>query len=178
MARRPLWLLSVPLALVGCLLGHRLGYAIAGDPASERILHGYLAYTPLVLAAGGALVVTAVCLRAAGRLSGRPAAWVFALVPSLAFVVQEAGERAAAGVPLSSVLEPAVLAGLLAQLPLALLAYLAARTFLRVADAIAAALAAPRLSSQAAFAVVLSAVEPLLRAPLAFDRLGRAPPRA
>ena len=76
----------------------------------------------------------ALALRVTGRLQGRPSAWPFALVPPLAFLAQELIERLAAGLPAHAVLEPAVYVGLAAQLPIALLGFLAARALLRVAD--------------------------------------------
>jgi len=74
--------------------------------------------------------------------------------------------------------KPAVYAGLAAQLPIALVGFLAARALLRVADE-----AAGTLAPQSAFSLGEAAALPTRVRPafvpslLAFDRLGRAPPR-
>lgn len=133
---RPLWLLSLPLALGGCVIGHALGYSLAGEPHQDRALHGYLAHTPLMAAVLACLAVCALTLRAAGRLRGRPSPLPFALLPPLAFLVQETAERAGSGISLHTLLEPAAVLGLLAQLPLAFAAWLLARVLLRAADAV------------------------------------------
>jgi hypothetical protein len=177
--KRALLSLSLPLAAVGCLAGHAAGYALVGASPRDARIHGYLGLAPQFLAVCAALVALALALRLTGRLQGRPAAWPFALLPPLAFCAQELIERLAAGLPAHAVLEPAVLAGLAAQLPLALAAYLAARALLRCADAAARALA-PRSAfalRPALLPAPPSAAGRLDRTPLAFDRLGRAPPR-
>jgi hypothetical protein len=176
--QRPLLAFSIPLAAVGCLTGHAAGYALVGTSPRDALAHGYLGYAPQLIAACVAVVALSLALRVTGRLQGRPAAWPFALLPALAFCAQELIERLAAGLPAHAFFEPAVYAGLVAQLPIALAAYLAARALLRVADAAARALAprsaftlrpAPLASPSAAIRVAST--------PLAFDRLGRAPPR-
>jgi hypothetical protein len=175
--QRALLALSLPLAAVGCLAGHASGYALAGTSRQDALVHGYLGYAPQFLAACLALASLALALRVTGRLQGRPAAWPFALLPPLAFVAQELIERLAAGLPAQAVFEPAVYAGLAAQLPIAVVGYLAARALLRVADA-AARVFAPRRSFQLRRAPLPApvAVAVLVQTPLAFDRLGRAPP--
>jgi hypothetical protein len=176
--QRTLLAVSIPLAAAGCLAGHAAGYALVGMSHEDALAHGYLAYAPHFLAACVAVLVLALVLRLAGRLQGRPAAWPFALLPPLAFAAQELLERIGAGLPAHAALEPAVYAGLAAQLPIAALAYLAARALLRAADAAARALArrgpTPLRPSPP---LVPAAVAVLLSAPLALDRLGRAPPR-
>jgi hypothetical protein len=169
--------LSLPLAAAGCLVGHAAGYALAGLSRRDAHLHGYLGYAPQFLAVCVALVALALALRVTGRLQGRPAAWPFALLPPLAFTAQELIERLAAGLPAHAVLEPAVYIGLAVQLPLGLAAYLAARVLLRTADAAAQALA-PALAFplRPALLGVPTDARAAARTPLAFDRLGRAPP--
>src|SRR4051812_43046390 len=133
LVRKPALLaFSLPLAAAGTLAGHAAGYALVG--ASRPGVHGYLGYAPLFLAICVAALVTSVGLRVGGRLQGRPAAWPFAVLPPLAFCTQELVERLAAGLPAHAVFEPAVYAGLAAQVPLAFAAYLGARALLRVAD--------------------------------------------
>jgi hypothetical protein len=169
--------LSLPLAAVGCLAGHAAGYALTGLSRQDAHIHGYLGYAPQFLAVCIALVCFALALRAAGRLQGRPAAWPFALLPPLAFCAQELIERLVAGLPAHAVLEPAVYVGLAVQLPLGLAAYLAARALLRAADAAAEALT-PALAFpfRPALLTVPADARGPARTPLAFDRLGRAPP--
>jgi hypothetical protein len=176
--KRSLLALSLPLAAIGTLAGHAAGYALVGTSPQDTRVHGYLSFAPQFVAVCLACVALALLLRVGGRLRGRASAWPFALVPPLAFLGQELIERLAAGLPVSALLEPAVFAGLAAQLPIALLGFLVARALLRAADEAATALA-PRLpvlsdvgcpSAPRARAVVLPAR-------LAFDRLGRAPPR-
>jgi hypothetical protein len=176
--KRALLALSLPLAAAGCLAGHATGYALVGASRHDARIHGYLGLAPQFLAACVALVALALALRLTGRLQGRPAAWPFALLPPLAFCAQELIERLVAGLPAHAVFEPAVFAGLAAQLPLALLAYLAARALLRYTDAAARALGPrPVFTLRPALLPVPAAAHRLVRTPLAFNRLGRAPPR-
>jgi hypothetical protein len=171
--------LSVPLAALGCLAGHAAGYAIVGTSRQDAHIHGYLSFAPQFVAICAALVAVAAGLRLSGRLRGHPAAWPFALLAPIAFCAQELIERLVAGLPAHAVLEPAVLVGLVAQLPVAFVAYFAARALLRVTDAASRAL---RPTLAVTFApVVLPAPRPSLTqagTSLGFDRPGRAPPRS
>jgi hypothetical protein len=174
---RALLALSLPLAAVGCLAGHAAGYALVGMSRQDAHIHGYLGYAPQFLAVSAAFVTVALALRVSGRFKGRPAAWPFALLPPLAFVAQELIERVAAGLPGHAVFEPAVYAGLAVQLPIAFLAYRAARALLRVADGAGRALRlAPECTLQPALLVVPVQAAGVAHTTLAFDRLGRAPP--
>jgi hypothetical protein len=176
--QRALLSLSLPVAAVGCLGGHAAGYALVGMSREDGRIHGYLAFAPQFLAICAAFVAVSLALRVSGRLSGRPAAWPFALLPPLAFLAQELVERLAAGLPAQAVLAPAVYAGLVAQLPVAVAAYLVARLLLRVADSAHRALAASRRDLRLRAGVVQAVgVALLVPAPLAFDHLGRAPPQ-
>ena len=178
MQKRALLALSLPLAAIGTLAGHAAGYALAGMSHQDRIVHGYLSYAPQFVAVFLACIALALLLRVSGRLQGRPAAWPFALVPPLAFLAQELIERLAAGIPAHAMLEPAVCAGLAAQLPIALVGLLAARALLRIADEAAAVLAPRPVFTVGAEIVSPTRARPaLIPSRLAFDRLGRAPPR-
>jgi hypothetical protein len=171
--------LSIPLAAVGCLSGHAVGYAVVGMSRRDAHVHGYLSFAPQFLAICAALVAASLAIRLSGRLAGRVAAWPFALLPPLAFCAQELIERIAAGLPAQSVFEPPVFAGLAAQLPIALVAFLAARALLRVADAAAQALSA--LRSPVVGRTLLLAPSPSsapATAAFRFDRAARAPPRS
>lgn len=178
MRKHALLSLSLPLTAGGCLAGHAAGYAVVGMSSRDARMHGYLALAPQFLAVCAALVVASLALRFTGRLRGRPAAWPFAILPPLAFCTQELIERLVAGLPAHAVIEPAVLVGLAAQLPIAYLAYLAARWLLRAVDTAARTLhAVPPIVARPALLVV-----PCTAArggtSLGFDRLGRAPPRS
>ena len=97
---------------------------------------------------------------------------------ALAFLTQELLERLAAGLPAHSVLAPAVYVGLAGQLPIAFAAYAVARMLLRVADEAMRPLATRRPTIPLPAALVAAApVGHVSPASLAFDRLGRAPPR-
>jgi hypothetical protein len=124
MKRGAPWLVSIPFMAAGCLAAHSLAYHLVSNP-QER--HGYLAFAPLVLGLFGGLAIVGAARR------GRTHSPVFfALLPPLAFVVQEHVER------LQFVAtEPAFLVGLMLQLPFALAALVAARAFLGLADLVA-----------------------------------------
>ena len=107
MRRHALLSLSVPLAAVGCLIGHAAGYALVGMSRRDTQIHGYLSLAPQFIAICAAVLVAALALRLSGRLPGRVAAWPFALLPPLAFCAQELIERLAAGLPAHAVFEPA-----------------------------------------------------------------------
>ncbi len=177
MRQRALLAFSLPLALAGCLAGHAAAYALAGSSRQDALVHGYLAYAPLALAVCVVVLGLALALRLTGRLEGRPAAWPFALLPPVAFVAQELLERIGAGVPAHTALEAPVYVGLAAQLPVAMLAYLAARALVRIADDAARALVPSKpLVPRPATMPALVPAPKLLGTPLALDRLGRAPP--
>ncbi len=175
---RPHWLLALPLAAAACLGGHGIGYRLGQAGQQEAALHGYFRYLPLVFALASALLALALGLRIGGRLPGRPSAWPYALVPPLAYLGQELAERAMAGTGLEGLTHPAVLAGLLVQLPLAVLAYLAARALLRCADLVARALAGSAWPAPAPplLAVPSGTVAPLPARGVRVGQ-GRAPPR-
>lgn len=178
MRKRALLALSLPLAAIGTLAGHAAGYALLGMSHRDRVVHGYLAFAPQFVAVCLACVVLALLLRVDGRLQGRPAAWPFALVPPLAFLAQELIERLVAGLPAHAMFEPAVYAGLAAQLPIALIGFLVARALLRVADEAASSLAQrPVFDLGDETAPPARLLPALVPSRLAFDRLGRAPPR-
>ena len=134
MTGRLSWLLTAPLLVLSLLAGHSLGYrwAVADPHARAHLLedsgHGYFSYAPLLIAVGFTLIAAALAARiravARGdRMSGSPP-WLFALVPPVAFVVQELTERLihSGHVHAGTLAEPAVLIGLVLQLPLAVIA--------------------------------------------------------
>lgn len=178
MRKRALLALSLPLAAAGSLAGHAAGYALVGMSSRDARVHGYLGYAPQFLTACAALVTLALALRVTGRLQGRPAAWPFALLPPLAFLLQELLERVLAGLPAHAVFEPAVYAGLAAQLPLSFAAYLGARALLRSIDSVGhMLLPGPALAPCPALVPLPAGLPAPARMQLTFDRLGRAPPQ-
>jgi hypothetical protein len=189
MRRGAVWLTAVPLMLGGSQLAHALAYRIAYPQAHVRVLHmlatghSYFTRLPLVLAAAAACVLASLAVTAVDAARARPAralpAWAFALLPPLAFALQELLELSlhTGTFAWRAVLAPTFLPGLLLQLPCALLMYVAARLLLRVAERIGRALAArvPAGHRSSAFTSARSA--PVVRLQ-AGRRLARAPPRA
>ncbi len=156
--RTAAWLLSLPLIVAGSQVAHVLAYALVYPNLHVRMSellstgHSYMigaGYLPLALAMFGAVELVGVGWVVAGsvrRSLQRPVpAWAFALLPLLAFTLQEILERWLAGssFPWWVVLQHTFQIGLLLQLPFALLAFLAARLLLRTAEQ--AALALPSL---------------------------------
>jgi hypothetical protein len=149
------WLLSLPLMVLGTQVAHVVAYQLVYPNAHVRLGellssgHGYIVgtrgYLPMLLGVAGALDVVAVGWVLAGsvrRSLQRPVpAWAFALMPLLAYTLQEFLERWLAGsaLPWWMVLQPTFRVGLALQLPFALLALLVARFLLRAANRAGAA---------------------------------------
>jgi hypothetical protein len=159
------WLLSLGLATAGGLAAHGLAYRIAEpDPERRHHLlestgHSYLDPT-LVGSLCLALTVLgfAACVHGGIRRGTRPPLWLFALVPPVGFAIQEHAERMLHHNAFSAgtVFEPTFLAGLLLQLPFAVVALLTARALLVAAGALARELGTPprfRLAPDASLAV-------------------------
>jgi hypothetical protein len=158
------WLVSIPFMAMGCLAAHSLAYHLVSN-TPER--HGYLTFAPLFLGLLGGLAIVG-----ALRRGKTQSPLYFALLPPLAFVVQEHVER----LQLVAT-EPAFLVGLALQLPFALAALVAARAFLGLADLVAEVFAPrPRVRR----APALPAPAPGPDAPRALlvsgPRSSRAPP--
>jgi hypothetical protein len=135
--RRLPWLLSLPLIAAGCLGAHSTAYRLV-EPTAPESGHGYLTIAPLLLAIGVALGLTAALASVvAGRSGGGVPVRPFALLPPLAFTLQEHLERAfqPGATALETALDPVFLVGLALQLPFALGAFVVARSLLRVAEA-------------------------------------------
>jgi hypothetical protein len=170
----------LPLMAAGCLGAHSAAYRLV-EPSAPEPAHGYLTLAPLVLAIGVALgLVAALRSVLAGCAPARVPLYPFALLPPLAFTLQEHLERAlqSGGGALETALEPAFLLGLLLQLPFALCALVLARSLLRVAEAAGSLLSlrVPRsLRPPIARAPASPADLPRL-SPLASPQAGRAPP--
>ena len=185
---RPAWLLSLPIALAGCLAAHVAAYAVAEPSAHERAHllarsgHGYLSHLPLVAAvlAATTLVALAWAVRqAARRRRGQCPALLFALLPPLAFTLQEHLERLVetGGWPTAALAEPTFVLGLLLQAPFALLAWVVARTLLRAAEALGVALVRRRDAVRRLPALLSPALVTVpLRRPAPMHGGQRAPP--
>jgi hypothetical protein len=188
MRRRLAWLVALPAMLTGSQLAHALAYRWVYPQAHVRVLHlaatghGYLTWLPLAFGVAGS--VAAVALVAAGldAARGRPIrdvpAFAFALLPPLAFALQEFLELSLhLGRPgWQFAAAPTFVPGLLLQLPFAVLAYLAARALLRAAEIVGRALASPRRPrTTATFSTTIVVFRVRLHPS---RRLARAPPVA
>ena len=195
MRRRLLWLLVAPLGLGASQCAHWLAYRLVAPDAHERAQllaetgHAYLAYAPALAGVAGALVLAALAGRASAAARGsdpgshrRLAAWPFALIPVVAFALQEHVERLAhdGAVPLHAYAERSFLIGLVLQLPFGAAAYLLARLLLAAAVR-AGRLLAPPPRARTAMAPALRA-RSVVHAPRAASPaepgFGRGPPRA
>ena len=170
------------------MAAHSLSYlfvsvraAEGGAEASERATTGGAAYLPPVLGILTATALVAVALTVVRRrrrhLDVSP--WVFFVMPPLAFVSQELGERLlhAEAFPFQAALEPRFLLGLLLQLPFGLLALLVARALLRVVERLVRALTRPGVPREATASWSLPQVCDLPRIPaLALGYPQRGPP--
>ena len=178
--RRPLWLLSLPLAIGGWLAAHCLAYTLV----APHHHHGGLVAAPILIACAiTALLAVAIHDGVRRAAPARVPAWPVALVPPLGFAVQEHLERLIEhnALPLGTVLEPVFLVGMALQLPVAFVVLALARGVLAIGHAFGRELSVawvPRPLS--------CAVAPPLPAPLAPDLVrppvlatghgGRAPP--
>lgn len=158
--RNVVWLLTLPLAIVGSQVAHALAYrfATAGDVERAHELsssgHAYLAYAPLALGVCAALVALALARELLGLRAGRvrvsrPSALTFAVLAPAIFIGQEHFERLVhEGVfPATLFVEMTFVLGLALQLPFALVAYRIARLLLRATRAVARLLASPRVAA-------------------------------
>ncbi len=145
MRARPATLIAAPSMIGGVLAAHALAYRWT-VPAAERSHelrqtgHAWLAYLPLLLAVLAALLVVGVTRRVLAPGGGRPAAWPFAVLPPLAFLLQENLERLLHDGSLQLAAGTPVLAGVLLAVPFGLAAYLVAGWLLEATDAVARAL--------------------------------------
>jgi len=145
----------LPITAGGLLAGHWLAYRLTVPLDYDRkdVLdetgHAYLAYAPAAIAACIALLVAAFLDRALTRprraTRPRPPAWILGALLPAAFLIQEAVERLlhSGSVGSAHLLEPAVIIGLLVQLPLGLLAAVLARALDSLALAVGSTLRSP-----------------------------------
>ena len=188
MRRRLTWLVALPTILAGSQAAHALAYRIVFPQSTLRLHvlalsgHGYLAWLPLVLAAGAALaavgLVTATLDTARGRTVGALPPLAFAVLPPLAFAVQELLELSLRTGHLywRAFAAPTFLPGLALQLPFGLLAWVAARLLLRAAVALGRALARVPRPAAPAFTRHCNRIAAALQPDC--TRASRAPPFA
>lgn len=180
------WALTLPLVLGGTEAAHALAYQLVYPQLDARVLlatgHAYLAWLPLLLGIAGALALAALVAAGADAARGRPPrelpAWAFAVVPPLAFVLQEVLELSlhTGTFGWRAVLAPTFVPGLLLQLPLAALAYIVARLLLRTAERLGRALAQPRVAASAEPRATTAFAAPAARSRTT-GRTSRGPPR-
>jgi hypothetical protein len=151
--RTAAWAIALPLAVASWLGAHCLAYALVSPRAEEQIWlhaehgHAWLGYTPALAVWGLALLVAGLVLCAGDGLRGRrpsgPPVRLFALLPPVAFAVQEHLERllSSGSIPHDLVAEPTFLVGLALQLPFAVAALLITRALYALAFGLGRALA-------------------------------------
>jgi hypothetical protein len=159
--QRVAWALVFPALVGGELLGHSLAYRIVEPDAAKRAVllertgHAYLAYLHPVFGVCAALVLAGLGQRVVAGYRGSPArsvpSWRFALLPAAAFLLQEYVERLAyhGHIVWSTIAEPAVVVGVLLQIPCGAAVLLVLRVLLRVVHR-AGVLLAARLRSRPA----------------------------
>ena len=140
------WLVTLPIAIIGCESAHALANALLGpaDGDTGRFFLGAAGRVDL-LTLLASLAAVSVALGLAGRAAG---AWSthrsaaarlpFALLAPAAFVVQEHLETLLhnGAAPFGTALQPTFLPGLLLQIPFALAGYAIARALIRLADGV------------------------------------------
>jgi hypothetical protein len=148
--------ISLTLMVVGSLAAHSLAYRAVAPDGDEHLAllehsgHGYLAYAHLALALCVTVVLVGLVLVVVGAMKGRACSgvpvWLFGLVLSLGFAVQEHVERLVGSgeVQFDVVLEPTFVVGLVLQLAFALVAAVVARALLALGEVIGRALAGRR----------------------------------
>jgi hypothetical protein len=188
---RLVWLLALALTAAGWLTAHEVAYRLAVPHphshahAVRETGHSYLSeYGSVALALCAAVAVFALAGLLLRSLRGTPevrgSLTVFAVLPPAGFVLQEHLERVLApgSVPADVLLEPAVLLGLLLQLPFALAALALASALLLVADTLVRTLKRPPplLAPAGAAPVRPTGLDPPRVAVLALGYGQRAPP--
>jgi hypothetical protein len=140
------WTIAAVLCAAGSLAAHAVGYWL--EPVEGvSPAHAWLAFIPALGFGAVLALIASLAVETHQIVRMRPAdrvpAWVFFVLPPLAFLVQEHLERAiaTAELPLDTLAQPAVLAGLALQLPFGIAALVTARILQRASVAIARRLA-------------------------------------
>src|SRR5437588_3270312 len=149
MRRGLVWLVALPLMLAGSQVAHVLAYRWVYPSSQVRLQellstgHGYMDRLPLGFGIAGAVasisLLVAVADAARGRSLRALPGWAFALLPPMAFVVQEIFERSlhSGTFVWQAVESPTFVPGLVLQFPFAAASYLIARLLLRTASGVA-----------------------------------------
>jgi hypothetical protein len=183
---RVAWLLALPLSAIGMLVAHQLAWEVASHDHGANGDHGYLQYGAIfaALAAGTVIVAAATQLIRVSRgsdIASSPSARVFAVIPIVAFVLQEHLEHLVFSreLEVTYFLSPPFLLGLALQLPFALAAMVVARLILGlVKEVVATVELLQRLHALRSYCVVVpAAVDLPVRRGLVAGNAGRAPPR-
>jgi hypothetical protein len=194
MRRSLTWLVALPVIFLGSQVAHGIAYWWTYPQASLRMAvlqhsgHSYEAYAPIVLGFLVGLELLVFAASVLDRVRGRGArplpAWLFLLLPIVAYTLQEHVERllVSGTFPWWTVEQPTFARGIALQAPLGLITYLIARLLLRAAETVAEIIRADdrsllvptdRAQKKDRPAPVCL---PRIR-PLAFAAAGRAPPR-
>jgi hypothetical protein len=137
------WIIAVVLCAAGSLGAHTIGYWLEPSGPAAAVGHAWFDLLP-ALAVGGIValfaslaVQTREIVRSRG--TGSVPGCLYLVLPAAAFLVQEHVERAiaTAQLPVDTLAQPAVLAGLALQLPFGVAALVAARLLSRATAAIA-----------------------------------------
>jgi len=184
------WLSALPLILAGSQAAHVLAYRWVYPDAHVRLAallssgHAYMDRMPLALGLAGAVaavsLVSAVAQAARGRrvLAVPPAA--FAVLPLVAFTLQEILERSLhSGTFVWQAVEaPTFLPGLALQLPVAAVVFAVTRMLLRVAERVGhrLVLRPPIVVLRAAGLPLPALVDAVAPRPLACRLAKRGPP--
>jgi len=181
------WPIALPLAVIGSLAGHSIGYRAALPAAHEResVLassgHGWLEYAPLLAGLCSVAVVLAFVAAVIGRERRRTVQLkLVAAIPPLTFVAQEFLERYLhdGSIGWGLLVSMPFVLGLAAQVPFALLAGSVAFALGKAAERLSSALRSgkrPRLAP-VDFGPLPAAVDLPLRPVLARGFAGRGPP--
>ena len=137
------WIVAAVLCAGGSLGAHAVGYWLEPSGPAASAGHAWLDLLPALVVAGIVALFASLAVETREILRHRPTgsvpAWLYLALPACAFLVQEHVERAAATgqLPVDTLAQPAVLAGLVLQLPFGIAALLAARLLTRATVAIA-----------------------------------------
>jgi len=176
----------LPLLAIGSEAAHSLlGFVAPSSYQGAELFEGPFGtetLLPLLLSLALVTVVGGIVAGSARGRSLRASRSLIAALPLVAFAIQENVEYAIGhgGVASSLVTQPAFWIGLALQLPFALVAYLAARLLLVLADVVSARLAVPRrirLDFHPVLADGTAATRPRRGRPSGDARFNRGPPR-
>jgi hypothetical protein len=176
------WIVAAVLCAAGSLGAHALGYLLAPAGATADAGHAWLDLLPALVVGGLVALSASLAVETRDilrrRRSGAVPAWLFLVLPATAFLVQEHVERAAATaqLPVDTLAQPAVLAGLAFQLPFGVAALLAARLLSRAAVAIARRIGRPAPAQPVRADLVDDRTDPCPRRVELPQPAGRGPP--